>query len=982
MNQSDNEKMWRGLCYIALGLLMIGGCRSEASPETSLPPTQDTLQNGQSEAADDLARQALANTPDDLDTALGLVAALTDKGDQSEAAEILLQIAPKYPDAQRRLLLQATTLLLEHGKPDDASRVLRQWVIDHPGDLECRRNLAAALNMAGYRFDANEHLRYLACRTTLSPRELTALINPTLTWVSFSQKPDIQDKELVTRSGLLNVIAALRANGDTREALSAIENSLQLGSSDSCVLAMHGWLLTLNQRFDDAKRWASSSDAACERYPAYWLALGNLMLQDQSPAAPYCFVEALRREPGCIEAVAGLAQSFTDTSPRTTKRLREREKLINESQSIAQAIAASPSNGWRLAGEIGRVMNTMGRYSESLAWQESLIMARTPATTQLAKLRQHRTATLSKFPSGLNTREVLCGIDPTELQSVDQELATWRKGKYAARSPQSNTGEPKDLPDYLPATFVNIANSVGIIHRHQNAASPVEKHFRLYEALGSGVACLDYDNDGLIDLYLGQAACNPQSASAKESNALYRGLGRRFQETALDADAQDFNYTHGVTSGDWNQDGFADLLIANIGVNRLMINQGDGTFVEKKVTGDSESHTWNRPMLTMSVAMADLTGDSLPDIFETNYVDDPRVFLPIEYDQDGRPVVLPGPKHFGAAEDRLFATLPDGQIAYQPLGEPADIASTGMGLLITDFDLDRKNEVIVANDQNPNQFWKRGTNDQLTDQAALLGCAYGVGGSAYACMGIAAADVNQDGLLDVHMTNFAKEPSNLYLQNKFGVFQDRAVAMQLDQPTLSMVGFGTQTFDYDNNTTTDIVIANGHIEDFRERGTPFRMPTQLLALTTQGYRQIQVAGDNYWNEKHLGRSVARLDWNRDGKVDLAITDLTADFVLLENRTEQTGNFLQLELVGTKSERDAIGTRVTVQCSAGKFTQVVQTGDGYLGKNQPGLFFGIGSSPHIDTITIQWPSGIDETISDVVGNQHLKVIEGQRQAAIR
>ncbi|WP_419189861.1 FG-GAP-like repeat-containing protein [Stieleria marina] len=960
------------------------GCTSKVQDKPAktlnLPDAESALRSGNLDLAEKITRQVLIQNPDRLDATQLMAQILVSQDDLASAAELLIRSGSSHPDERPGLLAGAADLFLQAGQTKRSIDLLQDLVQKHPSRLDIRRQLAGTLNEVGYRFDANEHLRYLAARTALTPRELTALINPFLTWRNFADRPNTEDEQAIQKAGLFNVIAALRANGEARAALEVLQNSATFKEGDPYAIAVHGWLLSLTQRYDQLAQWAASANPDCKRYPDYWLAVGNLMLHRKNESAVDCFTEALRREPGSEEAVQGLIQSLSASKRnRPVEIIQQRKKLINESAAIARAISSSPARALQLAPEMGRVMNDMGRYAESLAWQESIIAAVSPQSSKLNSIRQHKLATLDKFSDGMNVDTIVCGLEQGDLTSLASRLADLRSG---SQEPLTNGAPPRlavDRPKASKAVFTNVAPSLGVRHRLKNSDPPVQKEFRLHEALASGVACLDFDRDGNVDLYLGQAGCVPPGGVSIVSNQMYRNQIDAFRQCTEASGASDFHYTNGVTAGDWNQDGFPDLLIGNIGVNRLMLNQGDGTFLELKLDqpskniSDNELLEWNRGMYTMSVGIADLTGDSIPDIFETTYVDDPHAYEPIPRRPNGKPVKLPGPKHFRAAQDRLFVTSSDGKLTPKSLGDPESIASTGMGLLVTDIDGDRDNDVFVANDQNANQYW-RGSEANWTDSAALLGCAYGPGGRPYACMGIAAADFDRNGRLDLHITNFSKEPSNVYLQTNEGAFQDAALSLNLDKNTLPMVGFGTQALDFDNNTTTDLIIGNGHIEDFRDQGQTFQMPTQLFTRSNNGYVQLEVAGDDYWSQNHLARSVAKLDWNGDGRIDLAITDLMEEFVLLENRCEGAGNYLQLEFAGTKSERDAIGTRVTLHVANQNHVQVMQTGDGYLCKNESCLNFGLGNATTVARIDIQWPSGTNETLHNVAANQRLLVIE--------
>lgn len=947
---------------------------------------KQALRDGDQSLAHDIAQRILILDPENLDAGLVLVSLSVGRSKPKAAAQLLIQLADSHPSQQPQLRAQAAELFFQSGDAERAIAILQAVVEKRPLMLGIRRHFADMLNSRGFRFDANEHLRYLAGRVTLTPRELTGLVNPLLTWGTFAEKPNIDDPQPIIRWGTLNVVAALRANGDVRDALRLIQRSDLLQQKHPAAVAMHGWLLAANQDFDALERWAINADDACTRYPAYWIGMGNLMLHLGHESAVTCFTQALRREPNAMEAAVGLAQAFAARGKSEwVEKVKQRQKSINESQALAFKIGSTGNADPLLGVEMGRVMNSIGRPMESLAWQESLYSIIAPGAPQLDVLRQHKSQLLQRLPLGQDASAIICGINGSQLVSIDPVLAKLRQDTSLDSNRLAPTKKvPGDLITAEPATpvFTDIAASVGIKTRLLNAVIPVDKEFRLFEALGSGVACLDFDRDGNVDLYLGQAGSDPPLGLSKESNQLMRNRDNRFHNVTERSHSKDFGYTHGVTAGDWNQDGFPDLVIGNVGVNQMLINQGDGTFRPASIDSGQLTTDWNQPMFTTSIALADLTGDSIPDLFEANYVDDPSAYNAIEYNDDGTPIVLPGPKHFTAAIDRIFITATDGKLVLKSLGSSDTVASTGLGLLITDLDDDRHNEVFVANDQNPNQLWKykpAETKSQWMNMAIARGCAYGTGGKPFACMGVAAADYDRNGRLDLHVTNFSGECSNLYLQSASGIFVDRAIAYRLDESTVPMVGFGTQAIDYDNNANIDLLIGNGHIEDFQFKGKPFRMPTQILARQGNRFIAQTVGGDpDYWGKLHLGRSVVRLDWNHDGRVDVGVTDLKDDFALLENRTLADGHFVQLELVGTRSERDAIGATVIIQAGDQTFVSVVQTGDGYMCRNEPVLFLGLGEATAIDRLAVRWPSGMDQVFEDVSVDQRLLITEGQEE----
>ncbi len=312
-----------------------------------------------------------------------------------------------------------------------------------------------------------------------------------------------------------------------------------------------------------------------------------------------------------------------------------------------------------------------------------------------------------------------------------------------------------------------------------------------------------------------------------------------------------------------------------------------------------------------------------------------------------------------------------------------DSPKLGLGLVIANFDRRHGNDFFIANDGDFNHFWISGDASdpaiekfELAEAANLFGCSIGRGGNSQACMGVAAGDFNRDGTLDLHVTNFYRESVNLFLQTRSGNFSDEALSYGLVEPSFDVLGFGTQAADFDNDGWLDLAVLNGHVFDARHEGIPFRMRPQLLLGSRQGFtlHDQDIAGD-YWKQAHLGRTLAMLDFNSDGRIDLVANHLDAPTALLQNDSAAQ-NWLQVELIGTNSERDAIGAEVRVEVGEQAWTGWQTGGDGHMCTNEPIIHFGLGSSKAIDRVQIQWPSGQTQVFENVEPNARYLAIEGE------
>ena len=750
---------------------------------------------------------------------------------------------------------------------------------------------------------------------------------------------------------------------DLRQARSLLERTPALKQKRPAAMALHGVLLLESQLYDELASWFAEADESWQRYPEFWLAVGGLAIQRQEfHLAVRAFSEAIVREPCDAAAVDRLTQALQANGDVTAAvAFRERSEDIKGLDELTGEILNNPRIATAAFAIVSRELRKMGQEFEAYSWE---LLGRQRQGLVGGAVRDDPDARRQLIASADEAeirRKRLCNLG---LDNDSADFSTLAAAEDANANTHLTMATSTPSLANVGPRFANVAGPSGLEFKYVNADPPVRRYFLLHQALGAGIACLDYDLDGNSDLYVAQGAGNPPDIRGLEPNLLARNLGGTFEAVTAPAACDDRGYSMGLTAGDFNQDGFPDLVVGNMGSNRLLINQGDGSF--RPHSGDA---IWSDGKYTTGLAIADVTGDHLPDIFEVNYTDDIKIFEPIRFAPAGRPMRLPGPRQFDASVDRLFTSVGDGSLVGHELDSRGSaVRRYGMGLLVTDIDGDGDNEVFVANDQTANNLWDPGDDTsagKLADVAVIKGVAYAKAGGEAACMGIAAADFDFNGLIDLHVTNFDDEWSNQYMQSQDHVFTDLALPYGVDVVSRGLLGFGTQAIDYDNDSIADLVIGNGHIEDLQSRGSLFRMPTQVLAGSGDSFRAMSVEGDHdYWQQKHLSRCLVALDWNNDGRVDFAVTDLTEPLALLENQTNTSHHWLQLHLVGTNSERDAIGATVTIELGDQTRTGFVQTGDGYMGKNQPMVHFGLGESTVVDRIEVRWPSGSKQRWTDV------------------
>ena len=461
-------------------------------------------------------------------------------------------------------------------------------------------------------------------------------------------------------------------------------------------------------------------------------------------------------------------------------------------------------------------------------------------------------------------------------------------------------------------------------------------------------------------------------ASKRYQNRLYRNLGNgHFRDVTHEAGLGDVGYGQGVAVGDYDNDGDSDLLIANFGRNSLYHNHGDGTFSDVTKQAGLSAAEWSS-----SAAFADLDQDGALDLYVVNYVDSLRICR----GDDGR-IATCDPANFQGAQDRLYHNRGDGTFA--DVTREAGINAPngkGLGLVVADLDGDRRAEIYIANDGTPNFLFRNESRPgrlQFTEIGALAGVAVNRHGQAEGGMGIACSDFDGDGKLDLYVTNFSAETNTFYRNLGDLFFEDVTEQLAVSAITRELVGFGVQPIDFDLDGHDDLLLTNGHIDDFRFRGEPWKMrPLLLQNLGHNQWRDRTSDAGPYFAGEYLGRGLVRWDWDADGDPDALIVHQDAPLALLSNESPTIGNWLKLEFRGLTTTREALGTRVELHAEGLVRHAELTSGDGFYSSNQRCLHLGLGTARTIDRLIVTWPDGQQETFEHLSANQHLRLIQGQ------
>ncbi|HWQ34641.1 MAG TPA: CRTAC1 family protein [Blastocatellia bacterium] len=535
--------------------------------------------------------------------------------------------------------------------------------------------------------------------------------------------------------------------------------------------------------------------------------------------------------------------------------------------------------------------------------------------------------------------------------------------------------------DNLPVTFTDVTKAAGI--NFVNYTSPDKKY--IVESMSGGVAFFDFDNDGKLDIYLVNSFTVEGALSGKPrpKAALYRNLGNgKFEDVAEQAGVADPGWTMGVAVGDYDNDGFDDLYVTCFGPNRLYHNLGNGKFedVTKKAgVGDVRFST--------GAAWGDYDRDGRLDLFVANYVDFNLEQLP-EFGKGklclyrGIPVQC-GPRGLPGAGDALYHNNGDG--TFTDVSKQAKVDDPngyyGLGVMWTDFDDDGWPDIIVANDATPNYAYRNNHDGTFTETGLALGTAVNEDGIEQGSMGLSIADYDRDGRLDLIVTNFSDDYNTIYHKNADGTFTDVSRATRTADVSMPYVGWGTKFFDYDNDGWLDLLVVNGHVYPQIEGAYPGGQYQQRMLfyrnLKNGTFAEVAAEVSASLMQRRTSRGAAFGDYDDDGDVDVIVDNLDGPPVLLRNDGgNRAGNWLAVKLTGTKSNRNAIGARVTVR--SGGLTQVEELhGDeSYLSHSDWRIHFGLGKATVADEITIRWPGGRVETMTKVAVNRVLQVVEGK------
>jgi hypothetical protein len=503
----------------------------------------------------------------------------------------------------------------------------------------------------------------------------------------------------------------------------------------------------------------------------------------------------------------------------------------------------------------------------------------------------------------------------------------------------------------------------------------------ILETTGAGAAFLDFDGDGRLDIYLVNGRTLRPDGEPPRS-ALFRNQGDgRFGDVTARAGVGRSGWGQGVAVGDVDNDGAVDLYLTFFGENVLYRNNRDGSFSDITASAGVAAGGWST-----SAAFADYDKDGDLDLYVARYVDFDLERAPLPGSQPncryaGLPVMC-GPRGLPGGRDLLYRN--NGDLTFSDVtaaaGELDREAYRGLGVVFGDYDDDGWPDLLVANDAHPNLLFHNEGNGTFTDVAFEAGVAFDEDGRERAGMGVDLGDYDNDGRLDVVITNFQGEPNALYRNLGRGLFQETTWPSGLGAPTLPYLGWGTRFIDFDNDGWSDLLFVNGHVYPEVDRhGLEETFAQRTLVFRNRGdgrFADVTAAAGPALAVRRAGRGAAFGDYDDDGRVDVLITGLNEAPALLHNETTPAGHWLSVALLGRRSNRDGIGSRITLDAGGQRQVREVHADGSYLSQSDRRAHFGLGQAVSAASLEVRWPSGVVDRLSNVPADRRLWIEEGR------
>lgn len=562
----------------------------------------------------------------------------------------------------------------------------------------------------------------------------------------------------------------------------------------------------------------------------------------------------------------------------------------------------------------------------------------------------------------------------------------------AARRPEVTP--PPTSPE-TPGYFADVTAASGIDHTYRNGQEA--DHFAILESLGGGVALIDYDGDGLLDVFLtggGYFGGTDGKEIKGHPCRLYKNLGNfKFKDVTAEVGLDKISfYTHGAAVGDYDRDGWPDLLVTGWGRLALFRNVADPAAPGgRRFVDVTERARLTDKLWSSSAAWGDLDGDGWPDLYVCHYVDWSFAKHPNCAYRGNKKDVCP-PREFKALPHTLYRNNGDG--TFTDVGEQAGLyqrdsatQSKGLGVLLADVDDDGRNDIYVANDEMNKLLYLNKGGLKFEEVGVAHGAALDDNGGVNGSMGVDGADYDGSGRLSLWVTNYQNEIHGLYRNRGGGQFLyvSKSAGIAVACGT-NLVGFGTGFLDFDRDGAEDLFVANGHVIRFPPPPGELQQRPLLLRngrLPGQKPHEVKFANVSakagpFFAEKRMGRGVALGDLDNDGRTDVIVGHLNEPAVVLRNRLDNGNHWLGIELRGERY-RDLVGAKLTLDVDGQILTRWVKGGGSYLSAHDHRLVFGLGKQHQPGQLTVRWPGGKTQTWNGLAADRYWRLTEGERDA---
>lgn len=949
--------MWPRIC----GVLLLIAAFSAAvfwlradSPEQLLVDARRSMVERKYGEAIKCANKVLEVEPNSIEALLIRARAEFRRGNAELAAKFYARLSPRNGPRSVAGIVEASRVYRDLGKLSDAESLILGAIKSVPGNVELVRESALLKVVTGRRWESTAPLFQLVKYGRAELHELQLLAD---------LEQAVEEREFIHKCLELNSTEPLAltakstffSKADISNRIKTLRTVIRQSPDLLNAHVQLGWsLLDLGDR-NQMIEWVNTLPESSSSHPDTWIIKAAWAESlSQTNAARRCYWESLRRNPNSRQANYRLGKLLESTGQdKESSGFLDRAKLLGQLSELIRKTRIQPSAQDFV--QVVEIMLALGRYWEAAGWLQ-FVQKTDDSSAWIGRMTEQLEPKLSKeFGQTAVSHNPAKRIDLSHFPLL----------AIPSRSRQTDSISSR-------IQFKDESKRTGLEFVYFNSPDESTPGARMFEATGGGLGVLDFDVDGWPDVYMTQGCPIPAEENHSFRNRMFWNQHPgSFIEVGLSADVNDNEYGQGVSVGDINNDGFPDLRIATLTRNKLYINNGDGTFTPNRNANDCET-TW-----TTSCVIADLNTDGNPDIYDVNYLSGEDVYSRICETVGIHSVCHPSV--FQAAQDCLQFSRGDG--TFEDVTRASGIGKAGgkgLGVVVADFERSGRLSLFIANDTTANHFY-RNLGSTFEESGVFIGLAYDKNGFAQACMGIACGDVGNDGNLDLFVTNFLDESNVLYVQHDDSFFLDETAEWGLRRASVGQLGFGTQFLDADLDGDLDLIVANGHIDDLSRDGKPYKMPTQFFV--NDGNERFAEMGAStlgpYFSGRYLGRSIARLDWNRDGLDDAVVSHLDAPVALLTNTTPDAGNFLSVRLRGTKSSRDAIGSVVTVLAGGRQWTRQLTAGDGYQASNQRTLIFGLGAAKKLDEIRVAWPSGEQQVLQEIDVNSEVMIVEGQQ-----